>query len=317
MKKYSRPWQAELGATHQQVALSLRRGPWALEWNGQTGFLLWDEWRWHRCLWSPWLAEYWGAASRGCLILPSKCVCHQGHWWLPRSSKEQHLSGIASQWTWWNESTETCVCVGCLLLVTVVCFYQCLLFSHHSNMGWQMNSIVMSFWDGSERVRKMSNIHIWKNKAEIKGGKYPHYINKYMARELLWYQSLIFQLRQNREDKLAWRALFSSKFKHAHMWCRSQVMCGIMVVMNVTKPTAGISCICVLHHRHFCPCRLICIDSISQWTKEFLSFLKIFHKSFKRSSYFTRRSAPRCGDIFTQSKLAHEWGSEVVTMQPS
>lgn len=62
-EKHSRPWHIELGATRQQVVLSLRSGPWAPEWNGQRGFLLWDEWR-RRCyFWSGRVAEYWGDAA--------------------------------------------------------------------------------------------------------------------------------------------------------------------------------------------------------------------------------------------------------------
>lgn len=63
-EKHSRPWHTELGATCQQVVLSLRCGPWALEWNGQRGFLLWDEWRRRCCFWSGWVAEYWGVAAK-------------------------------------------------------------------------------------------------------------------------------------------------------------------------------------------------------------------------------------------------------------
>lgn len=62
-EKHSRPWHIELGATRQQVVLSPRRGLWVLEWNGQRGFLLWDEWRWRCCFWSAWVAEYWGIAT--------------------------------------------------------------------------------------------------------------------------------------------------------------------------------------------------------------------------------------------------------------
>lgn len=62
-EKHSRPWHIELGATRQQVVLSLRSGPWAPEWNGQRGFLLWDERRRRCCFWSGWVAEYWGDAA--------------------------------------------------------------------------------------------------------------------------------------------------------------------------------------------------------------------------------------------------------------
>lgn len=53
----------ESGATRQQVVLSLRRGPWALGWNGHRASLLWDERRRRCCLWSGWVAEYWAVTK--------------------------------------------------------------------------------------------------------------------------------------------------------------------------------------------------------------------------------------------------------------
>lgn len=71
-EKHSRPWHIELGATRQQVVLSLLCGPWALEWNGHRCSLLWDEWRRLCCFWSSWVAEYWGTGAN-VEILRSTC----------------------------------------------------------------------------------------------------------------------------------------------------------------------------------------------------------------------------------------------------
>lgn len=175
-KKHSRAWHTELGAKHQQ-ALSLCRGPWALEWNGQRGFLLCDEWRWRCCLWSGCLAGYWGAAAKvedhrsarphdftAEAGLSSRMLVANAE--LRRAGLKWHFKPVNVA-ECGHRNARACVCLGnsCLFLS------QRLLFSHHSNTGWQQDSRVVPYWHGAHTQAEEHEWHIsnniWKDKDKV------------------------------------------------------------------------------------------------------------------------------------------------------
>lgn len=84
-EKYSRPWLIDFGATREQAVLSLRCGPWALEWNGQKGSLLWDECGKPSCFWSSRAAENWvstvSVVAAQHPILQLRYICRHTYWW--------------------------------------------------------------------------------------------------------------------------------------------------------------------------------------------------------------------------------------------
>lgn len=176
-KTHSRAWHTELGAKHQQVALSLRRGPWALEWNGQRGFVLCDEWRWRCCLWSDCLAGYRGAAAKvedhrsarprdftAEAGLSSRMLVANAE--LQRAGLEWHFKPVNVA-ECGHRNARACVCLGnsCLFLS------QRLLFSHHSNAGWQQDSGVVPYWQGAHTQAEGHEWHIsnpiWKEKDKV------------------------------------------------------------------------------------------------------------------------------------------------------
>lgn len=94
------------------------------------------------------------------LILPLRCVCHRGRWRpllqeLQRAASECHFKPInVAECEHRNVCVSICMCVCWLSALGNCCLFLSLwvLFSHHSNMGWQMNSVVMSCWDGGKSM---------------------------------------------------------------------------------------------------------------------------------------------------------------------